>query len=431
MAEEFQTLRRDISLFLVSLRHSLDRAFRTRVFSRKVEHEVFVTAMLRIEEARLRFSGQVGYRNSISPKDWPQLRNDLLNFINHFLNTRDFDPSLLELSFRLFASSPHSGSRSPFIRSIFVRRDIKIRDALGEFRKFIESTNIESGPVQSTLNFEDLDEIVPRQQVSPIQFEILNGKISVSRRDPQSLPEDRANISSALDHIQGSGNKLIENLENSNCDRRLLESVKELQSQLLMNTNVVKIGLTNMACGIMCSQFQSELPDAIAAMCNSFTSSVSLYVAQFPEWEQFTQKAAQISLDDEDISDVSAAAEELIDSLSINSQLVDVEVPKTILFIKQFLEFPGTSAKRAAFAMIRTIENLVSSILRYAVEFINKTVDKTMDGLSSVASKVIISLLTIALIGSSGIGSAATRAGAPWVKQAAEIIQKQIEKVTE
>jgi hypothetical protein len=47
------------------------------------------------------------------------------------------------------------------------------------------------------------------------------------------------------------------------------------------------------------------------------------------------------------------------------------------------------------------------------------------------ARKAIVGLLGIALVSASGIGPAAVRAGAPWVKQAAEIIQKQIEKVAE
>jgi putative copper export protein len=81
--------------------------------------------------------------------------------------------------------------------------------------------------------------------------------------------------------------------------------------------------------------------------------------------------------------------------------------------------------------MIRTIENLVSIILTHTMSLLNKTAEKTIEACSTITSKVIAGLLGIALIGASGIGHAAGRAGAPWVTQAAEIIQEQIAKVTE
>src|SRR3546814_9668843 len=100
-----------------------------------------------------------------------------------------------------------------------------------------------------------------------------------------------------------------------------------------------------MACCVMSAQFRDELPDAIAAMFNAYSASVSLYVAQFPEWDQFTQKAAAIDLDEDDIAEVDIAAGEIISALTQNPSLADPEVPKTIAFVRQFLSFPGGASK--------------------------------------------------------------------------------------
>src|SRR3546814_20633609 len=81
-----------------------------------------------------------------------------------------------------------------------------------------------------------------------VQFAIVDGRIVVDQRSPQTDQADRDNIISALEHICSSGDQLISNLDNSNCDRRLIDSVKELQDQLTSDGNIVKIGLTNMAC---------------------------------------------------------------------------------------------------------------------------------------------------------------------------------------
>jgi len=181
----------------------------------------------------------------------------------------------------------------------------------------------------------------------------------------------------------------------------------------------------------MCSQFQGELPDAINGMFGSYSTSISMYVAQFPEWEQFSQKAALVDLDDDDIADIDNAAGEIVAVLEQNPGLSSPEVPKTIKFVRELLATPGSSSRRAAFAMMRTIENLVASILRYSVAVIERTAEKTVDQVSTVAAATIVALLSVALVGATGIGAAAVNAGTPWVRQAAEVVQKQIERLNE
>jgi hypothetical protein len=295
------------------------------------------------------------------------------------------------------------------------------------FREHIDQLRIEPEVRQTKLTFNDLKEIIPQQKVAPVQFEVLNARIVIANRTPATLKQDRSNIAAALEHIRSNGDRLIENLRNSNCDRRLLDAVRDLQSQLLENGSVVKIGMANLSCGTMFAQFQAELPNAIAAMFGSYCGSVSMYVAQFPEWEQFTQKAAAIDLDESDISEVNAAAEHLVSALIDRPDLADPDVPKTIEFVRQFLSLPGPSSKRAIFAVIRTIENLVSSILNFTYELTKKTAEKAVERGSTAASHILAGMLGLALIGALGIASTATRAGAPWVKEAIEIVQRQIE----
>lgn len=434
MAEDFNDIRRNVSAFLISLRHSIDRPYRNRVRPAYDDREIFMKTILMVEEARVRFSTYTRYRAEPTVSEWNQSRKDLNDFVDRFIESEETDPDVFD---RPFISAPvinrDMGNTTDFIRSIQSDKTnrLSISEALFTFKSYLNNGNVASPAIQENLSFGELGRIIPSQQVAPVQFDIVENIIVISNKTPKTLHEDRSNIAAALEHIKHSGNKLIESLERSNCDRRLLETVQHLQSQLIEESNIVKIGLTNMASGVMCARFNDELPDAVAAMFNSYSSSVSLYVAQFPEWEQFTQKAALIDLDEDDVADVDNAAGELIDALNADPSLSDPEVPKTIAFVRQFLAFPGASSKRAAFAMIRTIENLVSSIIKHSISFAHQTASKTVETASSTASKVIVSLLGVAFISASGIGPAAVNAGAPWVKQAAEIVKKQIEKSAE
>lgn len=387
-----------------------------------------------VEEARIRINTLTRYRDGPTADDLNTMRAELVSFLNKFNHSKDVDPAVLKRRFVLGPMMPRERENTTVFLSYFLpsqENSATIEDALLKFSAYVESLDFSFLENQGALTFEDLGRIVPRQQVAPVQFDVIDGRIVLANRTPTTIEADRLNISSALEHIRGSGDLLIQNLDKSNCDRRLLANVKELQDQLALNGNIIKIGLTNLACGIMGSQFTSELPDAIVAMLTSYTASISLYVSQFPEWDQFTQKAAAIELDERDVIDIESAAAKLVQTLNENPTLADPEVPKTIAFIQRFLSSPGTTSKRAAFAMIRTIENLLSAILRHTLSFFDKTAEKIVDGASTVSSRIITGLLGLALMSAVGIGPAAVRAGAPWVKQAAEIVQKQIEKQAE
>ncbi|MCA6117753.1 hypothetical protein J6524_23175 [Bradyrhizobium sp. WSM 1738] len=433
MAEGFNEARRNIVTFLSSLRQSIDRPFRVRLPKEAGDRERLMQAIMMVEEARIRFNMYTRYQQEPSADEWAAARQELVKVVNLFARTYAVDTLISDrrFIFRPLLSAERENP-TPFMQKMLdPEKSLPVMEALAIFREYLEQVGVESSNTQGSLSFDDLEHIVPQQQVAPVQFDVVDGRIVVSQRAPKAGEADRANVRSALEHIRGSGEQLINNLENSNCDKRLLESVKELQSQLVSDGNIIKIGLTNLACSVMSAQFQPELPDAIVGMFNAYNASISLYVAQFPEWDQFTQKAAAIDLDEDDIAELDITAGEIVEGLTKNPALADAEVPKTITAVRQFLAFPGSSSKRAAFALVRTIENLVSSIVRHSMGFFSKTAEKTVDAGSTAASKAIIGLLGIALMSASGIGSAAVRAGAPWVKQAAEIIQKQIEKVAE
>lgn len=432
MGIDFTEAYRDVSAFIAALRRIIDRPLRTRSISSDVQREMIMNTMMMVEEARIRFQTYVHYRDEANLSDWVSARRDLLKFVDKFLHADDIDRSIFERQFIVAPMLSRDREKpTPFIKEMITDQEnfYTLFEALIRFHDYLLRLDVTSPPIQESIAFNELNKIVPKQQVAPVQFDIKQNRIVVSQQPPQRNEADKSNIDSAIEHLHGSGDRLIEQLELSNCDRRLLDSVKELQSSLINNENIVKIGLANIACGVMSSQFQKELPDAIIGMFSSYNSSISLYVAQFPEWEQFTQKAAAIELDEADLNELDTATSNVLECLAENPEIADDEVPRTIAYVRQFLRFPGHSAKRAAFALIRTLENLVSSIVRYSVSFVSSTATKVLDAGSTAASKVIVGLLTVALVSALGIGPTAVRAGAPWVKQAAEVVQKQIEKM--
>jgi hypothetical protein len=121
----------------------------------------------------------------------------------------------------------------------------------------------------------------------------------------------------------------------------------------------------------------------------------------------------------------------LVEDLKSSPNVVDPEVPRTLAYLTQMLESPSASGKRAAFAVLRSVENLISLIFNYGAEFAQKTISKTIDAASSTASKIIVvTLLTLALGSATAIGPIASKVPEMnWLKTASEIVEKQLEKM--
>jgi hypothetical protein len=188
----------------------------------------------------------------------------------------------------------------------------------------------------------------------------------------------------------------------------------------------------NIGVEAMCSAFEAELPDALRGMMLGHTRGISMYVAQFPDWQKFSENAASIELTQDDIRGVSETAKTLVANLEQHPEIADDEVPKTIRALQKLIDNPALATKRAAYAVLRTIENLVAKTFEYFTDFLDKTAKKTVECLSGAASvAIVVTLMKLALAGALGISPLSAKiTDTAWVKAAAEIVERQIEALT-
>lgn len=419
----------DTRTFLTSIKNSIDGYVRIqREMKSSSQRDSIVSALLIIEEMRIRVSIEGNHVRFAKSGEFQAFREELLVLLRKLLSSIE---SVSEInSIRFFKSPSLKNQRYRFkgdnLQYLDKYENIDLLSAIKIFENFI-TEEIPSGfYVQETLKLEDLRNIVPAQQVSPVHFDVINGKIVISHTKPIVENKDVDNISNTLDHIQKNGNDLIEKLKNSNCDRRLLEAVINLHTEINSNNNIIKIGLSNIHCQLLAEQFKPELPDAYNGMFMSYNVSISLYVSQFPEWEQFINNASKANITNESVIQIERAADNILDKFDQNPDLSDPEVPKTIKFIRDILKQPKVASKKIAYAVARTIENLVSIIVKYVIKTLDKTAEKSTEAISGAASKIIVGLLALALSGAVGLSPVSAITGASWIKQAADLIQKKI-----
>ncbi|MBP2549294.1 putative PurR-regulated permease PerM [Neorhizobium galegae] len=277
-----------------------------------------------------------------------------------------------------------------------------------------------------------MKKIVPEQKISPVKFYFDDGRLKVLSEVNIKNSRDTENIRQALDAIIQQGNALIESLINSNCDKRLLESVTNIRKNLEEDTNIVKTGLMNISCSSISSQFEQELPSAINGMLKGFTASVHLYISQFPAWEQFVENAANTEFDRADVGTILSAADGLAKNLSQLEDHVDDNVPKSILLLRHAIESPEIFSKRAAFALLRTVENLVAKVYQYGAEFLDDTIKSVSKGTSSAISKAtIIAILSFTVANAAQLSTVVVKIGEMhWMHEATLMIQRQLDAIT-
>jgi hypothetical protein len=77
------------------------------------------------------------------------------------------------------------------------------------------------------------------------------------------------------------------------------------------------------------------------------------------------------------------------------------------------------------------MENLISVIFKAGAEFGQKTLSKTVDLGSSVASKVLVAaMLTLALTSATFIGPVATKVPEmSWLRAASDIVRRELDRI--
>ena len=420
---------------LSSIRLSLDGS--ARPIAKDSRFEELRQAYLRFEEVRFLFRSRIGpFGGRGTEEDIVSFQDDIRELVSddRFMFVIDqirYRPSMPRRDMEAYG----------VVHPALIEGQISVAEAM----RFLLNS-LERIPYQLTLEVEDpkthadeysadsavsrLKRIVPKQQnVSPVRFEILERRLVIVAQPAATFEEDKANARAAQAELAAQGYNILEQLERSNCDRRLIDSFKDLQGKLGANADIVRLGLSHITCEVMCDKFQCELPDAVSAMMKAHTLGIGMYVAQFPDWQRFSEQAATAELSATDIPQISAAVDAVVEHLNLRPDLADPQVPRTLLALQAMIADPRTATKRAISAVWRSLESLVVKVYSYTTEFLDKTATKAVDAGSTVAAKgIVMALMATALAGGLVMTPIATQIPqSVWIAKASAVVRSQIE----
>ena len=213
-------------------------------------------------------------------------------------------------------------------------------------------------------------------------------------------------------------------LEESNHDRRLRDIVSDIKSRLSISQDIIQLGIFSITCQLVIDRFEEELPAVWSAQLQAFSIGIGMYVAQFPEWLRFSDNAATAEFAIEDVTRLFQSGTSLVEELRNAGSAVDPEVPQTLAFLLEAIKDPRRALKRTVFAAIRTVENLVSAVLRSCGVVLGSVSKGIAQGVA-LSTKVITasSILVIAAHAAVPIDPAAGRVlQTTWLGKAGKLI---------
>ncbi|ULJ70626.1 hypothetical protein [Rhizobium gallicum] len=269
-----------------------------------------------------------------------------------------------------------------------------------------------------------LAHIVPAQKISPVRFTVLNGLLAIAHTPAEPVAEDRNGTLSARSSLIERGKEILEELRASNCDRRFLSELTALQGNLESSYDIVQLGIINLGCDDQRKAFEAELSTAIATKLRSHLTSISMYVAQFPEWQKFVENAAAVELNEEDVRRSQSIVHQLASDFEGRPDAIDPEVPRTLRMISDAISDPAQAGKRLSFALIRTVENLCISLIETVSKFSQETVIKS----SKMGSFALATTFSAFILKYTGALTALSDGvpGMGWLKSALEIMMKSV-----
>lgn len=241
-----------------------------------------------------------------------------------------------------------------------------IAQVIDDTRSYVETylAALPPPPTQAAKAANEVAELVPEQKTGPLRFAIIDGIVRVEHQPAMIVSRDIPNVTAARQELIAAGKAGAEYLRSANFDYRLTDEVESIIARLSASQDIIALGVAAISFQQIVGSFEDELPNFWSAKLQGLSLGLSMYVAQFPEWMRFAENAADAEYSSEDVNRLYVAGYTLTEHLKTQGQLVDPEVPRSLAFLLESVRDPRRAAKRTVFAAIRSIENLISVIIK-------------------------------------------------------------------
>lgn len=275
-----------------------------------------------------------------------------------------------------------------------------------------------------------IGEVVPAQHLAPLQFTVINGKLHLKRQISRSSDENRSLLNYGRTALQDDATAILSTLSQTNVDPRFTLAFTEVRDILRTDADIIRLGMLSNTCDALTRRFSEQLPEIVSARVEAFSTNLIMFVSQFPDWQKFSAAVNELhEIRTGDIVTAFSTGMQLIETIKDQKDLVDPQVPISLKLLLEAIRDPSTSSKRAAFGVIRTLENLIGTIFLSFGGLFGAGFAGIKEGLKTSAKIATVAiLLSAATHAASNLSPSVSRiTNSNWLEQASKIIEKALE----
>ena len=202
---------------------------------------------------------------------------------------------------------------------------------------------------------------LPAQRLAPMRFSVLKERLSLL---PEPFPADdeKAFLNDARADLLEQSGGISSELTGSNYDPKLLMTVDQIRARLAARENVISLGLSNERLTQITTAMVDELSSGLYGSLHGLSQGIRIYLSHFLDWQSFLENAVDSDLDVDSAKDITDLGDDISSHLAGKSELADPEIPRCFRYFAEFATNPGRAAKRLAFGIWRSAENMVIAL---------------------------------------------------------------------
>jgi hypothetical protein len=241
---------------------------------------------------------------------------------------------------------------------------------------------------------------VPDQKPSPIYAKIEGSKIVMdSGRTLQPLLSVHSLERTRL-YLKGELLQLIESLQASNVDRRLIVEIFKLGELLKFedDAGAIVLGLHTKKVIQMALQIEHEISAVLGVQVSSTLTQLSHFAAQYKDWIEFLRNAAQYPAKQAVEGSIDGAVERFVEVLAANPDNVDRRIPATVKLIEGSLSEDSEIRSGAIYAAVRGFENVCIVAVKFAFDQVIALLKETTEKVRNYSAKILaVTIVTLAI----------------------------------
>lgn len=291
-------------------------------------------------------------------------------------------------------------------------------------RRIAEDNGIE--PVNTTYFF-DFAIDAPEQEVAVAQFTFEGSKLTIVEAPLIHGDMDDAHfIEEARSVLAERAEELSSELASSNAANALLPSLNIISNRFNHNRGVLTLAIAVNEFDEICMASADVLSDAHRAVLSSFSKSLWNFIGQFPEWHRYQERAASSALEAINPKEFAQSAVEWVETLE-DEGLAEPEVPRLLRYLAEAVQTPRKAAKRAIYALARTIQNAFIVLLEELGRWIKAMADETRTHVTKSIAKGTALAMIAGFIGL--LAPISSLPGGEWLKDAAATMRPALERI--